>query len=44
MALPQATVTSVANSVGYEPSVFSKAFKKTVGITPKEYLDLKEKT
>ncbi len=37
LLLPQTTVTSVSYSVGYEPSVFSKAFKRVTGMTPIEY-------
>ena len=35
--LPQVSVTSAALSVGYEPSVFTKTFKRVMGITPAEY-------
>ena len=37
LELPQATVTSVALAVGYEPSVFSKALKKIMGINPGKF-------
>lgn len=37
LRLPGATATSVAHAVGYEPSVFSKAFKGYFGISPGEY-------
>jgi len=37
LLLPGATVTSVAHAVGYEPSVFSKAFKNYYGISPGKY-------
>lgn len=37
LKLPQATITSVAHSLGYEASVFSKAFKKAMGMTPAQY-------
>ena len=37
LLLPSATATSVAHAVGYEPSVFSKAFKTCFGISPGEY-------
>lgn len=36
-AFPNATVTSVANSLNYEPSVFFRHFKRIVGISPSEY-------
>lgn len=37
LQLPQVTAASAAYSVGYEPSVFSKAFKRTMGMTPAQY-------
>ena len=37
LSLPGATVISVSHAVGYEPSVFSKAFKKHHGISPGKY-------
>ena len=37
LLLPGATVISVSHAVGYEPSVFSKAFKKFHGISPGTY-------
>ncbi len=40
--LPGATATSVALSVGYEPSVFSKAFKQATGIPPAVYISEKQ--
>jgi len=38
LKLPQASVASVAHSVGYDPLVFSRTFKKIMGIVPKEYI------
>lgn len=38
LKLPRATVSSVANSVGCEPLVFTRTFKKIMGIIPKEYI------
>lgn len=38
LKLPRATVSSVANSVGYEPLVFTRTFKKIMGIPPNEYM------
>ena len=40
LKLPQASVTSVAHALGYELSVFSKAFKQAMGMTPSEYRQL----
>lgn len=37
LRLPRATVSSVAFSVGYDPLILSKAFKRHMGITPSEY-------
>lgn len=37
LTLPQANITSVANSVGYNPLAFSNLFKRTLGITPSAY-------
>lgn len=37
LRISQVSVTSAACSVGYEPSVFSKAFKRAMGMTPREY-------
>lgn len=37
LLLPQATVTSVAASVGYDPLIFSRTFKRIMGINPSEY-------
>lgn len=37
LQLPQITAASAAYSVGYEPSVFSKAFKRAMGMTPAQY-------
>lgn len=42
LLLPSATATSVAHAVGYEPSVFSKAFKRYYGISPGEYIKRKK--
>lgn len=39
LKIPGATVTNVAYSVGYEPSVFSKAFKSYFGINPSGCID-----
>ena len=38
LKLPRATVSSVATSVGCEPLVFTRTFKKIMGITPNEYM------
>ncbi len=38
LKLPQASVATVAHSVGYEPLVFSRTFKKIMGIIPSEYM------
>ena len=35
--LPQITAAYAASAVGYEPSVFSKAFQKVMGMTPGQY-------
>ena len=37
LQMPQVTAASAAYSVGYEPSVFSKAFKRVMGMTPARY-------
>lgn len=37
LQIPGVSVTSVACSVGYEPSVFSKAFKRVMGMNPAAY-------
>lgn len=37
LLLPHATITSVAYSVGYDPPIFSQAFKRILGISPSEY-------
>lgn len=37
LAFPQASISSVAYSVGYDPLVFSKIFKRTIGVSPTEY-------
>ena len=37
LTLPQANITSVANSVGYNLLSFSNLFKRTLGITPSAY-------
>ncbi|MEG2569955.1 MAG: AraC family transcriptional regulator [Clostridia bacterium] len=34
---PQATVSNVAFSVGYDPLTFSKIFKRIIGVPPSEY-------
>ena len=34
---PQITAAMAADQVGYEPSVFSKAFKQAMGMTPGQY-------
>ena len=35
---PGASIIAVANAVGYgDPFVFSKAFKKVVGVSPREF-------
>ncbi|MBR6719634.1 MAG: AraC family transcriptional regulator [Clostridia bacterium] len=39
LKIPGATVTNVAYSVGYEPSVFTKAFKNYYGINPSECIE-----
>ena len=37
LSLPQATISNVAYSVGYDPLTFSKIFKRTIGVSPTEY-------
>ena len=38
LARPGASIVAVANAVGYgDPFVFSKAFKKVVGVSPREF-------
>ena len=37
LQLPQITAAYAASAVGYEPSVFSKAFQKVMGMTPGQY-------
>ena len=37
LQLPQTTAADAAYSVGYEPSVFAKAFKRAMGMTPGQY-------
>ena len=37
LSFPEASISTVAYSVGYEPLVFSKTFKQIMGVSPREY-------
>jgi YesN/AraC family two-component response regulator len=37
MRAPSLAIGDIARSVGYDPFMFSKAFKKVKGVSPREY-------